>query len=590
MKVQSISKLMKRLWWHVWPDHRNHFILVISLMIIASLTEMFSIGMVLPFVSILINPNHVFEHPQAQWFVYLFGFTNASQLLFPLTLLFGMLALLTGLVRLVMVWQITRLSYSVGTNISMKIYSRTLYQSYSVHCARNSSEIIDGISNKASITLNIISLILTLISSFFIIISILVVLIWIQPTVAILTFAGFGSIYLLTIRITRKRLLSNSLIVARESSILLKSVQEALGGIRDVLIDGSQDAYCKVYSNSDSPLKRVQGNSSFISVSPRYIIEAFGMFFIAFLAYFLSLQGDGILGAMSIIAALALGAQRLLPVLQQSYAAWSYILSAQISLHDTLELLDQALPEYFGLPAPYPLPFNRQIFLKGVSFRYSNQDRWVIRNLDLTIDKGSRVGFIGKTGSGKSTLLDIVMALLHPSEGLLIIDNEPITTANYRSWQVRLAHVPQAIFLADASIESNIAIGVPSDKIDHERVRKAAEQAKISESIESWPEKYQTMVGERGIRLSGGQRQRIGIARALYKRADVIIFDEATSALDNDTELSVMQAIEGLSKDITLLIIAHRLTTLRTCKQIVELDNGGIKLIGSYDDIAARGG
>lgn len=588
MKVKPISQLLKRLWWHVWPDHRKHFILVISLMIIASLTEMFSIGMVLPFVSILINPNHVFENPHTQWFIHLFGFNDASQLVLPLTLLFGILALLTGLVRLVMLWQSNRLSYSVGAHISMSIYSRTLYQSYSVHCDRNSSEIIDGISNKASITLNIISLMLTLISSFFIIISILVVLIWIQPIVAILAFAGFGSIYLLTIRITRKRLLSNSLIVARESSILLKSVQEALGSIRDMLIDGSQAVYCKIYSNSDLALKRVQGNSAFISISPRYIIESFGMLFIAFLAYFLSLQGDGLLGAMSIIAALALGAQRLLPVLQQSYAAWSYVLSAQVSLHDTLELLDQSLPEYLGLPAPDPLPFSQQIVLKGVSFRYSNKDSWVIRNLDLTVAKGGRVGFIGKTGSGKSTLLDIVMALLHPSEGLLIIDNVHITTANYRSWQARLAHVPQAIFLADASIESNIAIGVPSEKIDHERVKAAAEQAKISESIESWPEKYQTIVGERGIRLSGGQRQRIGIARALYKRADVIIFDEATSALDNDTEMSVMQAIEGLSKDITLLIIAHRLTTLRTCTQIVELGNGGIKQIGSYEEIVAR--
>jgi ATP-binding cassette subfamily B protein len=182
-------------------------------------------------------------------------------------------------------------------------------------------------------------------------------------------------------------------------------------------------------------------------------------------------------------------------------------------------------------------------------------------------------------------LLDIIMGLLQPTDGTLEIDGQAITFANNRSWQAHIAHVPQAIFLADSSIEENIAFGVPKDQIDFQRVRQAAQQAQIAESIESWPDQYQTFVGERGIRLSGGQRQRIGIARALYKKADVIIFDEATSALDNETEQAVMQAIEGLSKDLTLLIIAHRLSTLKNCTQIVELGEGCIKRAGSYHDI-----
>jgi ATP-binding cassette subfamily B protein len=223
--------------------------------------------------------------------------------------------------------------------------------------------------------------------------------------------------------------------------------------------------------------------------------------------------------------------------------------------------------------------------LKKVSFRYSSQMPYVLKQLNLSIVKGSRVGFIGTTGSGKSTLLDIIMGLLQPTDGTLEIDGQAITFANNRSWQAHIAHVPQAIFLADSSIEENIAFGVPKDQIDFQRVRQAAQQAQIAESIESWPDQYQTFVGERGIRLSGGQRQRIGIARALYKKADVIIFDEATSALDNETEQAVMQAIEGLSKDLTLLIIAHRLSTLKNCTQIVELGEGCIKRAGSYHDI-----
>jgi ATP-binding cassette subfamily B protein len=189
------------------------------------------------------------------------------------------------------------------------------------------------------------------------------------------------------------------------------------------------------------------------------------------------------------------------------------------------------------------------------------------------------------TGSGKSTLLDIVMGLLRPIGGVIEIDGQVITLENQRSWQANIAHVPQAIYLADSTIEENIAFGIPRDQINHARVKRAAQQAQIEDAIESWPMKYQTFVGERGIRLSGGQRQRIGIARALYKDANVIIFDEATSALDSETESSVMQAIDSLSKDLTLLIIAHRLSTLKGCTQIIELGNGGIKRIGNYEEI-----
>jgi ATP-binding cassette subfamily B protein len=244
------------------------------------------------------------------------------------------------------------------------------------------------------------------------------------------------------------------------------------------------------------------------------------------------------------------------------------------------------LPDYANQPVTQ-LPFNQNIVLKQLEFTYGEQGPYVIKGLDLTIYKGSRVGLIGTTGSGKSTLIDIIMGLLQPTNGKLEIDGKKITLSNQRAWQTHIAHVPQAIFLADTTIEENIAFGVPVAQIDFSRVKLAAEQAQIADSIESWPYKYQTFVGERGIRLSGGQRQRIGIARALYKQADVIIFDEATSALDSKTEEAVMQAIEGLSKNLTLIIIAHRLTTLKGCNQIIELRNGRIKRIGSFNEIAA---
>ena len=390
------------------------------------------------------------------------------------------------------------------------------------------------------------------------------------------------------IRLTSKRLLRNSTINAHESTQVIKSLQEGLGGIRDVLIDGTQATYCQKYNHADQQYRRAQGNSSFIGAAPRYAMEALGMLLIATLAYKLAQEPDGVAKAIPILGALALGAQRLLPVLQQAYNAWSTIQSSQASLQDALELLDQPLPSYANTPPAEQLPFIHNISLKQISFRYSPQTPYILKNINLTIAKGNRVGFIGTTGSGKSTLLDIVMGLLHPTQGNLLVDDLPITTKNHRAWQAHIAHVPQAIFLADSSIEENIAFGIPKDKIDQARVRQAAQQAQIGDIIETWPNQYQTFVGERGIRLSGGQRQRIGIARALYKQADVIIFDEATSALDNETEQSVMQSIERLSKNLTILIIAHRLTTLKNCTQIIELDSAGIKRIGTYQDIVCQ--
>jgi len=274
--------------------------------------------------------------------------------------------------------------------------------------------------------------------------------------------------------------------------------------------------------------------------------------------------------------------------LQLAYSSWSNIQGAQASLQDAIELLDQPLPDYANQPQAKPLPFKKHIELKNLSFRYTKQTPLVLNKISYVISKGSRTGFIGITGSGKSTLLDIIMGLLQPTAGSLLIDNNLITLANNRAWQAHIAHVPQSIFLADSSIEENIAFGVPKAEIDRNRVQLAARQAQIADIIESWPKKYKTFVGERGIRLSGGQRQRIGIARALYKQADVIIFDEATSALDNDTEQAVMQAIENLGNDLTILIIAHRLTTLKNCTQVVELGDGGIKRIGSYDEIVNK--
>ena len=589
MTNQSINQLLSRLWQHLSSRRRVQFGLLLVIMLLASFAEILSIGAVLPFLGVLTAPERIFDLPSAKPVIQALSLTMPSQLLLPITIAFGVAALIAGAMRLLLLWASTRLAFATGADLSMSVYRRTLYQPYAVHCTRNSSEVITGISGKANgVITNIILPTLTLISASAMLIAILTALLLINPLIAFLAFGGFGFIYAVIIGLIRKQLLIDSQRMARESVQVIKSLQEGLGGIRDVLIDGSQATYCEIYRAADIPMRRAQGRSFFIGGSPRYGMEALGLILISLLAYILSQQADGVVKAIPVLGAIALGAQRLLPVLQQLYGSWVTIRSGQVSLQETLELLDQPLPDYANNPGVELLPFNHDIRLEQLGFRYSSQTPHVLNQINLTITKGSRVGFIGATGSGKSTLLDIMMGLLQPTEGVLQIDGQAITLVNNRGWQAHIAHVPQAIFLADSTIEENIAFGVPKDKIDIERVRQAAQQAQIADSIQSWPEQYQTFVGERGIRLSGGQRQRIGIARALYKRADVIIFDEATSSLDNETEQAVMQAIEGLSKDLTLLIIAHRLTTLKNCTQIVKLGGGGIVSTGSYQELGGK--
>ncbi len=586
----KIYNLLCRLWRHIGARRRAQFLLLLSLMIFASFTEVLTIGAILPFLMALTSPQSVFEHPLAQPLIVFFDISGSGDLLLALTVAFGVASLLAGILRVVLLWASTNLACRTGADLSINIYRRTLYQPYAVHVSRNTSEVIAGVTIKANhVISNVFSPTLTLISAAFMLIAVLATLLVVDHIVALSALAGFGLIYGIIIKLTRKNLVTNSKRTTLELNRAINALQEGLGGIRDVLIDGSQNTYCDVYRSADLRMRYAQANTLFISQFPRYIIEAFGMILIAIIAYVLARQA-GTVGSntLPLLGALALGAQRMLPVIQQAYASWSSIRGSQAPLRDTVDLLDQPLPAHADAPPAVPLSLTREIRLRKLSFRYTPEAPWVLNNIDLTIEKGSRIGFIGQTGSGKSTLLDIIMALLAPTNGSLEVDGVLVTAANHRAWQALVAHVPQSIFLTDSSVAENIAFGVPLDQIDMERVRLAARKAQIAELIESWPTSYETPVGERGIKLSGGQRQRVGIARALYKQAKVIIFDEATSALDNETEAAVMQAIEDLGQDLTILIIAHRLSTLSICDQVVELGNQCIVRTGSYPGIIGQ--
>jgi ATP-binding cassette subfamily B protein len=582
--------MLKNLWKYVSKRRRIQFLLLCFLMTISSLFEVVSIGMLVPFLGALVNPEQVYSHAAMQPLVHWLGILNSRGIVFPLTVIFVFTVIFSNSIRILLLYTMTRFSFMTGADLSISIYRRTLYQNYIVHISRNSSEVINGIITKTNMVINgIIGPILSLISSTIIIIAILVALFAVDASATIVVTLGFSVLYLGVITYTRKQLRENSQIIANQSTQMLKSLQEGLGGIRDVLIDGSQKFYCDLYRNADLPLRIASGNNQFIAGSPRYVIEAVGMILIAGVAYSMSLREDGMNAGIPILGALAFGAQRLLPALQQAYSSYSRLKATHVPFQDVLELLNQPLLKKTlqnnSEILAKRIAFRNEICLSDLNFRYTENDDYVLKNVNLKLTKGMCVGFIGITGSGKSTLIDIIMGLLFPNSGGLFIDGKIITDENRRAWQDRIAHVPQNIYLSDSTIEENIAFGISKEKIDFQRVRSAAKSAQIAGHIEGLTDGYQTFVGEQGVRLSGGQRQRIGIARALYRQADVLILDEATSALDYDTEQAVMKSVEGLKSNLTILIIAHRLTTLKACDQIVKLNKDKTVSIRSYKEI-----
>jgi len=580
----SLPGLLRRLWRHLSRKRRQQFFGVLGLMAASALAEVVSLGTLLPFLGVLASPERVFNHPTVADIASRLELTSGEQLVLPLTVAFASVAVAAGAIRLLLLWATTRLSFGAGADLGIEVYRRTLYQPYSVHVARNSSEVISGITGKvAGVVYGGLMPAIALLSSMLMILAVMAALLSIDPIVALTAASVVGTSYGLISKLASRRLEENGKRIASEQTQVLKALQEGLGGIRDVLLDGTQELYCGVYIKADQPLRLAQGSNLFIASSPRFVIETIAMVLIAAIAYGLFHQRDGFASALPILGALALGAQRLLQAVQVAYGSWAGLAGSKASLADALDLLDQPPPPARTREAIDPLEFSHEIRFRNVDFRYRPDGPWVLERLNLSIPRGGRIGIVGATGSGKSTVLDLLMGLLDPVHGEILVDEVAIAGARLGAWQQLIAHVPQHIYLADSSVAENIAFGIARELIDLERVRNAARQAHIAAFIESNPGGYEAHVGERGVRLSGGQRQRIGIARALYKKASVLVFDEATSALDSVTENSVMEAIEGLNREMTIVLIAHRITTVRRCDTIVELDRGRIVATGSYD-------
>jgi ATP-binding cassette subfamily B protein len=540
-------------------------------MIVSAMAEVISIGALLPFLQVIINPDLASKYHFFDSFLSFLNINAKENLIFLLLILFAISVIFAGAIKLSLAYCVTKYSFLTGSEFSAKCYSNVINQNYENLIQKNSSDLINTIFNKSNeIIYNIILPSLTLISSFFMAIFILLMLIYIDAVVAISIISVLASVYTIIFLLSKQQIKRGSEIASIQSTQNIKLIQESIGTIRDIIIDNSHEIYVKNFQQINSSFRRSQALISFIGASPKVIIETISLLTILLAILLIDRSGGEILQFLPVFGVLALGAQKLMPMLQQVYASWVSISGGQLPLEDVLQVLEMEARSI--AKSKQDIIFNKKIEIQNLSYKYPNSKEWVLKIVNLEVPKGSRVGVVGRTGSGKSTLIDLIMGLLTPSQGVMKVDGVSIDHLLLTAWQSHIAHVPQDIFLMDGTIAENVALTYNISGIDEHRLRDALKKSQLLDYVNNLPNGFNARVGERGQWLSGGQRQRIGIARALYKGADVIVFDEATSALDEKTESEIIDEISAMNNQVTIFMIAHRVETLNRCNLIIEVD------------------
>jgi ATP-binding cassette subfamily B protein len=581
----SLIEELRQLLVYIDPRRRVQLVLLFFLMVLSSLSEMVSLGAIFPFLSAMSNPEILLSKPELQPVLTFLQIQTPKQLVTSLSIGFMIAVLLASGLRLLTLHCRVRLAAAIGADVSSQIYHITLSQPYSFHVNHNTSDLMQTVTgNTQALTSKILMPLLTLANDALLAPGLIITLVFVDAKVAVGATLVLGGGYIIIYRTRQKLLKQNSRIIVESGQKRIKAVQEGIGGIRDVLLNHNQKFFENSYVKSEKALKKATSTNAVISQSPKFIIEAISMCAIILFALSLGNNGD-FSRVVPVLGTLVLGAKKLLPTFQEVFTALAGIQGSRAALSKVLVSLKRSINPLSQANSLPTLSLEKGIRLDNIWFSYGGDTAWVLQGLNITIPAKTTVAFVGSTGSGKSTTADLILGLLQPQKGQILVDDVPLEGKLLYPWQENIAHVPQSIFLSDGSIAENIAFAIPYHKIDLAQVRKAARLAQVDEFIESLPAKYDTYVGERGIRLSGGQRQRIGIARALYRDASVIVFDEATSALDNATEKEVMSAIEGLSHQFTIILIAHRLSTVEKCDRIFELSQGKVIAEGTYQEL-----
>ncbi|MBA87549.1 MAG: hypothetical protein CMB29_05765 [Euryarchaeota archaeon] len=543
----------------------------------SALLESVSISLFLPFVQIVTNPvKNQFNFLEKTKFI--FNNISDNQIIITYGVIFIFLVITSIIIKILNLWLINKFVALMSSDLAIIAYKKTINQPYEIHIKRNSSEVISTIITETDFCVSAFNSFLlfinALIMSFFIIMTLLII----NPTISFILFLFLVTIYATISYFSNKILVSNGKKISIGVKKQLKALREGIGEIKEILLSYNQDFYINRYRNIDSVLRMNVSTNKFIGAYPRFIVEGILLLSLAIALIFLRIYSDSFNLYLPFMLTVGVGIQKLLPMMQQAYLNYAQIKSTTASLSSLLSLIKQPVNKESNIYKNNV--FKDKIVFKNVGFHYTKDNRKILKNISFEIFKGEKIGIKGKTGSGKTTLIDLLMGLLSPTEGYILIDNKDLNSEKnkilMKSWRKSLSHIPQNPLLIDSTIKENIALGVPISEIDEGRLKKAAKCADIYDFIENLKYKYNSNVGEQGIKFSGGQKQRIAIARAFYKKSKILILDEHTSSLDIETEKRITNNLNFHFKDLTIIVIAHRLETLKMCDRVFEFKNGNL--------------
>lgn len=588
---------LKELYGLLEDDQKRRLKMLQALVILVSMAEVVSVMSIGPFMALVGNLNQLKGEgllaKAYQWS----GVASSTQ--FVVLAGASSLAALTASAMLSMYshWRLSLYGNLVGAQLGLRLYAHYMSQPWLFHASGNSSQLTNKIAQETQRVTGSIVNPLMMLNAKLVMAGFMAVAIFVfNPVVAAVGVGLFSVAYLGLYKLVRIKLTRNGDEVSLQQNLRFMLMSEGFGGIKDILLLGRQHNFTQRFSEASRRFANANGRNQMIGQVPRYAIEllAFGTV-IGLVMYLMVAHQNDVGTILPVLSIYALAGMKLLPAIQQVYSSITQIRGALPSFYaiksDLTNSLSQAencrttrdIPDAQGHLVPA-----KSIELKGICFQYPNAAHPVLNELNLTIPANKVVGLVGSSGSGKSTAIDILMGLILPAEGALLVDGVPITANNLRCWQNSVGFVAQSIFLAHSSIKENIAFGLPAEAIDERKVQRAASMAHLDEFLCSLPRGLETFVGERGVQLSGGQRQRIGIARALYHDANVLVLDEATSALDGITEKMIMDAVHDFGGNKTIVMIAHRLATVKKCDWIYLLHNGCVLDEGTYETLLQR--